>query len=98
MPPTGGGAFQFNFQAAEKKVKRAKRKIAWKRFENTKPPDDYEDPGDVEAIGNAYCTMGDRNLKSESSYVVPDSYRLTIEDGAKRLKACEKQLLQMEEE
>ena len=59
----------------------------------TKPSEDFEDPDDVEAMKKAYCTMGDRHLKSDSSYVVPDSYRLTIDAGAKRLSDCGKHLL-----
>ena len=63
----------------------------------TKPDDDFEDPADVAAIQNAYCTIGDRKLKSDSSYVVPDSYKLTIENGAKRLGDCEKHLLHLKD-
>ncbi|XP_076450023.1 cilia- and flagella-associated protein 44-like [Babylonia areolata] len=74
------------------RLKRARRKIAWRKFMETKPADDVADPADVEAIQWAQYTLGDRPLKADSSYKVPDSYRLTMADGAVRLQKCQNQL------
>ncbi|XP_070199865.1 cilia- and flagella-associated protein 44-like isoform X3 [Littorina saxatilis] len=82
----------------EKRLNRAKRKMAWTHFFNTKPGDDFEDPADVAAIQEAYDTMGDRHLKSDSKYIVPDSYRLTLADGSARLEGCEQRLLTAQRE
>ncbi|KAK7098838.1 cilia- and flagella-associated protein 44-like isoform X1 [Littorina saxatilis] len=85
-------------QVEEKRLNRAKRKMVWTHFFNTKPGDDFEDPADVAAIQEAYDTMGDRHLKSDSNYIVPDSYRLTMADGSARLEGCEQRLLTAQRE
>lgn len=43
---------------------------------DAKPDDTYEDPKDVAAIRYAEAHMGDYKLKSDKSYIVPESERV----------------------
>lgn len=60
----------------------------WRKFIESKPGDDYEDPEDVKAIQVARETLGDFPLKTDPNYKVPESYKLTVMAGNRRLASC----------
>ena len=48
----------------------------WEELMNSRPPEDYEDPDEIEAIREAKERSGDFKLKSAPDYVVPENLRL----------------------
>ncbi|XP_025086571.1 cilia- and flagella-associated protein 44-like isoform X2 [Pomacea canaliculata] len=75
-------------KAKIKREKRALRREVWRKFIESKPGDDYEDPEDVKAIQVARETLGDFPLKTDPNYKVPESYKLTVMAGNRRLASC----------
>nr|CAH8852852.1 unnamed protein product [Trichobilharzia regenti]CAH8852854.1 unnamed protein product [Trichobilharzia regenti] len=65
--------------------RRAARRAQWEELQAMKPPDDYEDPNDVEAIRLAQEQMGDYKLKSATNYVIPESMKLNTFGAKYRL-------------
>ncbi|XP_071842731.1 cilia- and flagella-associated protein 44-like isoform X2 [Apostichopus japonicus] len=64
-------------QKAEKaKQKRLNRQKQWEELRSSKPPEDHEDPADVQAIKEAQENMGDFKLKTAKDYVVPEHLRM----------------------
>ncbi|XP_031468919.1 cilia- and flagella-associated protein 44 isoform X1 [Phasianus colchicus] len=54
----------------KEKAKIMKRKEEWEKLYKSKPRDDYEDPGDVQAIKEAQENMGYYKLKTATNYRV----------------------------
>ncbi|CAH8858209.1 unnamed protein product [Trichobilharzia szidati] len=69
----------------ERLPERIRLPTSWEELQAMKPPDDYEDPKDVEAIRLAQEQMGDYKLKSATNYVIPESMKLNTFGAKYRL-------------
>jgi hypothetical protein len=69
----------------EKKMKRLKRKKEWKELNDSRLPDDYENPEDLASIKFAEDNLGDFKLKSSDNYIVPENQRMNVYKAVERL-------------
>ncbi|XP_077985504.1 cilia- and flagella-associated protein 44-like isoform X2 [Glandiceps talaboti] len=67
------------------KQKRAARQAQWGQLYDSRPPDDFEDPADVQAIKQAQEHMGDYKLKTAKDYTVPEHLRMNAEKKRNQL-------------
>ena len=85
---------RFNQQAPMKKIvhtpdehtrMRQKRDERKRAIMEQKPPANYSDPADVQAIEIAKKTIGDYKLKDDPSYIAPEEDRMNAEKKRKQL-------------
>ncbi|NXG59622.1 CFA44 protein, partial [Hemiprocne comata] len=73
----------------EMKAKIMKRKAEWEELYKSKPSDDYENPKDVEDIRKAQENMGCYNLKTATTYRVPEHECLNPEKKMTQLTSLQ---------
>jgi hypothetical protein len=74
----------------ERKMKRLKRQKDWEDLQNSRLPDNYENPQDLANIKYAEETIGDFKLKSSKDYVVPERLRMNVFKAVERLMQIKK--------
>ncbi len=58
----------------------------WKKLNESKPDENYEDPKDLAAIRNAERNLGDYKLKTGAKYIVPEHERINAEMKHKQIQ------------
>ncbi|XP_039600046.1 cilia- and flagella-associated protein 44 isoform X3 [Polypterus senegalus] len=79
-------------KAEKAKAKIERRKKEWEALYARKPDENYEDPADVQAIKEAYDSMGDFKLKTAKDFTVPEHLRMTPEKKRRQLVILEQQV------